>query len=441
MYLMFCLLTPTTLKAKKQPFGDGLYWELSDNGILTISGNGFMPDYNGWMFEKLFFEKVIIEEGVLSIGANSFTGNSRLKTVIISNSVKSIGEHAFRGCDGLFSVEIPNSVKIIDQSAFSGCTKLGSIIIPNSVLTIGRYAFSGCKNLNITILNADVAINGPSFMDCMVTIVNPRPEKTYGPNAFRFAKRFSRLYTANKKSFSIFKEGDSSGLVNSEGKWVIPMGKGYFDLDYLTDNLVKFRTREYGHYGVLSIEGKEIVPCELDNIEPCGNNYLRYELNGFWGVMDYQGKILIDTDRGYTSIGDYKSFNKRFAYTMAGYKGECDATGRQISKIKVETSKQNTSVASSSGSSSSSSSASSSSSNSNSGNNTTTIHVEHHRDPVPVQEWVQCTACWGSGTCPDCAGSGTKYVGDNLKRCWRCGGRGKCSSCSGHGGRYYTVYK
>jgi hypothetical protein len=69
------------------------------------------------------------------------------------------------------------------------------------------------------------------------------------------------------------------------------------------------------------------------------------------------------------------------------------------------------------------------------------VVVEHHRDPVPVQEWVQCTTCWGSGTCPDCAGSGTKYIGDNLRRCWRCGGRGKCSSCSGQGGRYYTVYK
>lgn len=61
--------------------------------------------------------------------------------------------------------------------------------------------------------------------------------------------------------------------------------------------------------------------------------------------------------------------------------------------------------------------------------------------PVPVQEWVQCTACWGSTICPNCAGSGTTYIGSNLHRCSRCAGRKICTSCSGQGGRYITVYK
>jgi len=69
------------------------------------------------------------------------------------------------------------------------------------------------------------------------------------------------------------------------------------------------------------------------------------------------------------------------------------------------------------------------------------IIIEHHHDPVPVQEWVQCTACWGSTVCPHCAGSGTVYIGSNLHRCSRCSGRKICTSCSGKGGRYITVYK
>lgn len=277
-----------------------------------------------------------------------------------------------------------------------------------------------------------------------------------GKDIIPTSRRYTSIdkYNNSKGTFAFTKRG-LKGICNTEGKEIsttrlaptiddIKANGGFTSAVAMNNGSKKYyKVSKSGRYGLTDSEGRLVIPCEMEGLESAGTGFLKYKLNGFWGLMNYQGKILIDTDRGYTSIGDYKSFNKRFAYTMNGYKGECDATGRQISKIKVETPKQNVSVASSSGSSSSSSSSfsSSSSSNGNSGNKTTTVVVEHHRDPVPVQEWVQCTACWGSGTCPDCAGSGTKYVGSSLKRCWRCGGRGKCSSCSGQGGRYYTVYK
>ena len=199
---------------------------------------------------------------------------------------------------------------------------------------------------------------------------------------------------------------------------------------------VCYKVSKNGRYGLIGKDGNTIVPCEMEALESAGTGYLRYKLNGFWGLMNYQGKIIIDTNRGYTSIGDFKSFNKRFAYTMTGYKGECDATGRQISKIKVETPKQNTSVVSSS---SSSSSSSSNSKNNNSGNKTTTVVVEHHRDPVPVQDWVPCSVCGHNpGVCQTCVGNKTNYRGDP---CISCRGTGKCHFCNGQGGRYQIVYR
>ena len=41
--LILCLIAPVKIVAKKKPFGNGLYWELN-SGVLTISGNGSMPD-------------------------------------------------------------------------------------------------------------------------------------------------------------------------------------------------------------------------------------------------------------------------------------------------------------------------------------------------------------------------------------------------------------
>lgn len=79
------------------------------------------------------------------------------------------------------------------------------------------------------------------------------------------------------------------------------------------------------------------------------------------------------------------------------------------------------------------------------GNSTKTIHVEHHRDPVPVQQWQACFACGGMGTmgCDNCGGGGTKYIGDRLHRCSRCNGRGiiPCNVCYGNKGQYITVYQ
>ena len=80
---------------------------------------------------------------------------------------------------------------------------------------------------------------------------------------------------------------------------------------------------------------KKIIPCEMESLEQAGTGFLRFKLNGFYGIVNYAGKIIIPTDRGYTKIGDYVSFTKRFAYEMDGYKGECNNLGVQVSKIKV----------------------------------------------------------------------------------------------------------
>ena len=173
------------------------------------------------------------------------------------------------------------------------------------------------------------------------------------------------------------------------------------------------------------------------------------------GIMNFAGKVIIPTDRGYTWIGDYVSITKRFPYEMDGFKGECNQLGQQVTKIKVTKPKPSTPVASSSSSSSSSSnnssastsssSSSTSSNNNNSSNNTTTVVVEHKHDPAPIQQWQACFACGGTGRmgCDFCGGSGTKYIGDRLHRCSRCNGRGEisCNTCFGNKGQYVTVYK
>ena len=259
----------------------------------------------------------------------------------------------------------------------------------------------------------------------------------------------NRTFSFTRKGFS--GELDEKGQEISTVRFALTVDEIKTDGDYsyaaeILDGSTKyFKVCKGGHYGLTDAYGKVIIPTEMDDLESAGTGYLKYKINGYWGLMNYQGMILIDTSRGYTYISDYISFTKRFAFTMFGYKGECDDTGQEISKIESEESKQNTSVVSSNSSSSttSNSSLNSDSSNSNnSENNTTKIVVEHHHTPTPVQVWNQCVCCYGSGKCQICGGLGYTRTWNGILICeFGCGGSGKCSFCAGQGGHYEVEYR
>ena len=138
--------------------GDNITWTLDDAGTLTISGEGEMADYySPWYDQKESIKRVVIENGVTSIGANAFRDCTGLTSVTIPDRVISIGYYAFNGCTGLTSVTVPDSVTSIGDYAFHDCTGLTSVTIPNSVTSIGGSAFSGCTGLKEVIYNARAA--------------------------------------------------------------------------------------------------------------------------------------------------------------------------------------------------------------------------------------------------------------------------------------------
>ena len=92
-------------------------WELTDmdnNGsleTLTISGTGAMADYGNqddqpWKDYRSLITRVVISNGVTSIGSNAFfkCNNTGFTTIAIPASVTNIGDDAFWGCTSLTDV-------------------------------------------------------------------------------------------------------------------------------------------------------------------------------------------------------------------------------------------------------------------------------------------------------------------------------------------------
>ena len=209
--------------------GDGsVMATLSDDGTLTISGNGKMKDWRNssdeaWDSNRKNIKNVIINNGVTSIGNFAFSDCTSLTNITIPNSVTSIGDYAFYGCENLINITIPNSVTSIGNDVFNGCISLTSInvdsnnekymsdngvlytkdkkiliqypgkkegteyLILQGVESIEDYAFWGCGNLtNIIIPNGVTSIGYSAFYRCtsLTNITIPNSVTSIGDFAF-----------------------------------------------------------------------------------------------------------------------------------------------------------------------------------------------------------------------------------------------------------------
>ena len=172
--LLIALLISLSANAEESgTCGPDLRWHLTDNAVLTISGKGKMYDYSydnraPWdNYNKRIIKRIIIGDGITTIGSSAFRNCFALNSVTIPNSVRTIGEAAFEYCSALTSVTIPNSVTTIGNHAFFGCSALTSVTIPNSVTEIGYSTFQNCSALtSVTIPNSVTEIGGDAFSKC-----------------------------------------------------------------------------------------------------------------------------------------------------------------------------------------------------------------------------------------------------------------------------------
>ncbi|MBQ3075197.1 MAG: leucine-rich repeat domain-containing protein [Clostridia bacterium] len=115
-------------------------WKL-DGTVLTIFGEGQMGspgigEQIPWGYD---ITKVVVEEGVTSIGRKAFNNCDLLTEVVLADSVTAIYDQAFLNCTALSEITIPDSVTKLGTHIFSGCSGLKSISLPYA----GYYVESG----------------------------------------------------------------------------------------------------------------------------------------------------------------------------------------------------------------------------------------------------------------------------------------------------------
>ena len=183
--------------------GTGLTWVLTEDGTLTISGEGKMANYqySGWgvaPWREYNPTRLVLNNGIISIGKYAFTECPIAGVLNIPDTVTSIGEHAFHGCDGLTGkLTLPSGLTAINEYTFYGCRNLlGKLVIPDGVVSIGRHALAGCGGLFGT-LNFPASLESigyGAFEDCSGfkgELVIPETITEVGESAFSGCTGFS----------------------------------------------------------------------------------------------------------------------------------------------------------------------------------------------------------------------------------------------------------
>ncbi|MBQ8540337.1 MAG: leucine-rich repeat protein [Clostridia bacterium] len=193
---------------------NGIAWTIDVNGVLTFSGTGAMQDYAD-MTESPFYnntdiKKVVIEEGVTSMGDYVLYGCESIAEIALSDSIEIVGFAAMHSCSSLENIILPERLCEIRNNAFYGCSGLKEVIIPESVKVIPKRCFMKCESLANAVLHDGITeIGEDAFRECASLKQIELPEKltTVGKNCFRDCTALENIVipvavqTVNKGAF------------------------------------------------------------------------------------------------------------------------------------------------------------------------------------------------------------------------------------------------
>lgn len=194
--------------------GSNLTYKLDDSNTLTISGTGAMMNYaydsakgiitTPWFSYRNNIKKLVIEDGVSSVGNYAFAYCSNLSEIVwpANQSLKTIGQDSFALCAALINVSLPKGLTSIGKWAFEQDINLKTISFPSTLKTIAYGAFMDDRSIQKLVLPGSlVSIGDFAFHDnaSLTSVTGGVGLQTIGRQAFEFDTRLKTFKITSKK--------------------------------------------------------------------------------------------------------------------------------------------------------------------------------------------------------------------------------------------------
>ena len=189
----------------------GITWKLSPAGVLTVSGNGAVLDYDAgnmiaspglppWYYYAEYIKEIIVENGVTALGDFAFCKCGSCTKATVADSVTFIAAGSFSQCDALEEVILPfsgvsasangywegqfsavffeqieeDSLKKVTitkvppiEQAFKDCRYLETVLLPEGTVDIPYRCFENCSAMKTVRIPQSVStIKGYGFYGC-----------------------------------------------------------------------------------------------------------------------------------------------------------------------------------------------------------------------------------------------------------------------------------
>ncbi len=310
-------------------------------------------------------EKIIVEDGIESIGSNAFACCPDLKSVYLPATLNGLGYSMFQesnnlkeividpkctnweSCEGsnaiMWGVEdnvellqgcsgtkIPASVKIIGNEAFSGCHSLERIVLPEGVEEIGYLAFSGCSSLKEIVLPESLKLIGQdAFEGCssLTSIYIPKNVNTIaGYNVFNGCYRLTSIVVDKDNAFYDSRSHCNGIVRKSDSTLVATCPATIITKDIKRLNGGCFHGTPVHSLRIprtlVSVTGECFSSCtEIDEIIVDSKNPYYMSPQGSNALLTKDGKTLVlgcrttELPEGVEEIGDY-AFAGRYSKRM-----------------------------------------------------------------------------------------------------------------------------
>ena len=254
--------------------GDSITGYLFSDGTLILDGSGATYDYENTtsiFYNNANIKKVVVNEGITTLGAYLFQNCSNLKSVSLSEGITLIKKNCFDSSALSGTLVFPSTLKQIGSFSFNN-TAISEVVV-NSTVT-GAYdmvapypSFSNCNNLTTATYNEGVTNTGAKlFLECysLTTVNLPSTIKNIGSRSFNSCVNL-KSFPFNEGIVSIYDAAfEGSGL---SGNITLPttLANTYYDAFKNCDSLTSVTVQSVIKAGQGMINDCATFP-ECDNL-------------------------------------------------------------------------------------------------------------------------------------------------------------------------------